>query len=129
MSQVSNPKKSRRPLYFTRGELGLILAAYSARVAAGEWRDYALDHLMGSAAFSIFRHTHETPVYVIEKQQRHQHSATGCWLRGNARPGDRTDVKHVATTRISKCRALAFWKNGRCDRLSSRRHLSTAERL
>ncbi|MEC7439037.1 MAG: DUF2794 domain-containing protein, partial [Pseudomonadota bacterium] len=47
MSRVSVPKKLRRQLYFSRTELSLILAAYSARVAAGEWRDYALDHLNG----------------------------------------------------------------------------------
>ena len=71
MSSVSIPKGRRRQLYFTRGELSLILAAYSARVAAGEWRDYALDHNDGIAMFSIFRHTHETPLFVIEKLQRH----------------------------------------------------------
>ena len=70
MSRVSIPKKLRRQLYFSRPELSQILAAYSARVAAGEWRDYAIDHLPGGAAFSIFRHTHETPLYVVEKQQR-----------------------------------------------------------
>ena len=71
MSRVSVPKKIRRQLYFSRTELSLILAAYSARVAAGEWRDYALDHLNGAALFSIFRHTHENPLFVIEKKQRH----------------------------------------------------------
>ena len=71
MSRVSVPKKLRRQLYFSRTELGQILAAYSARVAAGEWRDYALDHANGAALFSIFRHTHETPLFVIEKKQRH----------------------------------------------------------
>ena len=71
MSRVSIPKKLRRQLYFSRPELSQILAAYSARVAAGEWRDYAIDHLAGSATFSIFRHTHENPLFVIEKKQRH----------------------------------------------------------
>ena len=71
MSRVSVPKKLRRQLYFSRAELGQILAAYSARVAAGEWRDYALDHANGAALFSIFRHTHENPLFVIEKKQRH----------------------------------------------------------
>ena len=70
MQRISNPKKLRKPLFFNRGELGQILATYSTRVASGEWRDYAIDHLPGSAAFSIFRHTHETPLYVVEKQQR-----------------------------------------------------------
>ena len=71
MSRVSSPKRLRRQLYFSRTELSQILAAYSARVAAGEWRDYALDHMNGMALFSIFRHTHETPLFVIEKKQRH----------------------------------------------------------
>jgi len=48
VSRVSIPKKLRRQLYFSRPELSQILAAYSARVAAGEWRDYAIDHLAGS---------------------------------------------------------------------------------
>ena len=71
MQRISRPKKLRKPLFFNRTELGQILATYSTHVASGEWRDYAIDHLPGSAAFSIFRHTHETPLYVVEKQQRY----------------------------------------------------------
>ncbi|MEK9910822.1 MAG: DUF2794 domain-containing protein [Candidatus Puniceispirillum sp.] len=70
MQRISSPKKYRKPLFFNRAELGQILATYSTRVASGEWRDYAIDYFPGSAAFSIFRHTHETPLYVVEKQQR-----------------------------------------------------------
>ena len=71
MQRTSSPKKLRKTLFFNRVELGQILATYSTRVASGEWRDYAIDYLPGSAAFSIFRHTHETPLYVVEKQQRY----------------------------------------------------------
>ena len=71
MSRVSISKRLRRQLYFSRTELSLILATYSARVASGDWRDYALDHMDGVALFSIFRHTHETPLFVIEKKQRY----------------------------------------------------------
>ena len=71
MQRISRPKKLRKPLFFNRTELGQILATYSTRVASGEWRDYAIDHLPGSAAFSIFRHTHETPLYIVEKHQRY----------------------------------------------------------
>jgi len=71
MQRISSPKKLRKPLFFNRHELGQILATYSTRVASGEWRDYAIDHLPGIAAFSIFRHTHETPLYVVEKQQHY----------------------------------------------------------
>ena len=81
MSRITNPRKLRKPLFFNRFELGQILATYSSRVACGEWRDYAIDHLPGAAAFSIFRHTHETPLYVIEKQQRHPKESAQFILR------------------------------------------------
>ena len=71
MSGITSPRKLHKPLFFNRSELGQILATYSGRVACGEWRDYAIDHMPGAAAFSIFRHTHETPLFVIEKQQQH----------------------------------------------------------
>ena len=77
---MSVPKKLRRQLYFSRTELSLILAAYSARVAAGEWRDYALDHMNGVALFSIFRHTHENPLFVIERNSATQRkSRSSCF--------------------------------------------------
>ena len=81
MSRITNPRKLRKLLFFNRSELGQILATYSSRVACGEWRDYAIDHLPGAAAFSIFRHTHETPLYVIEKQQRHPKGSARFILR------------------------------------------------
>ena len=71
MQRISSPKKPHKTLFFNRTELGQILATYSTRVASGEWRDYAIDYWPGSAAFSIFRHTQETPLYIVEKQQRY----------------------------------------------------------
>jgi hypothetical protein len=56
-----------RQVAFHRGELDLILRVYSRRVAEGEWRDYALDHLEDRAVFSIFRRSSEMPIYRVEK--------------------------------------------------------------
>lgn len=53
---------------FTREELSRILGLYGQFVAAGEWRDYAIDHLREAAVFSIFRRASETPLYRIEKR-------------------------------------------------------------
>ncbi len=53
---------------FDRRELGQILRVYGRMVAAGEWRDYAIDFLSARAVFSIYRHASEVPVYTIEKQ-------------------------------------------------------------
>ena len=52
---------------FDRRELSQILAVYGRQVAAGEWRDYALDFGRDSAVFSVFRRTTEWPLYRIEK--------------------------------------------------------------
>jgi hypothetical protein len=57
-------------IHFNRCELEEILRLYGRRVAAGEWRDYALDFGCEKAVFSVFRHTSEVPLYRIEKCPR-----------------------------------------------------------
>jgi len=52
---------------FDRQELRTLLDLYGAKVAAGEWRDYALDFTPTRAVFSIFRRASEAPLYRIEK--------------------------------------------------------------
>lgn len=52
---------------FDRRELDAILRVYGRKVAEGEWRDYAIDHLQDRAVFSIFRRTSEYPLYRVEK--------------------------------------------------------------
>lgn len=52
---------------FDRPELDAILRVYGFMVAAGEWRDYAIDGLKDRAEFAVFRHTSEVPIYRIVK--------------------------------------------------------------
>lgn len=52
---------------FDRRELNTILGVYGSKVAAGEWRDYALDFGRDKATFSIFRRSSEQPLYRIVK--------------------------------------------------------------
>jgi len=47
-----------------------ILGVYGHFVAAGEWRDYAIDCLGDAAVFSIFRQASEMPLYRIEKRPK-----------------------------------------------------------
>jgi hypothetical protein len=61
-------RKNAKATYFSRLELNSLLSVYSQRVASGEWRDYAIDHRPGLAVFSIFRHTHERPLFAIAKR-------------------------------------------------------------
>lgn len=53
---------------FTREELTRILALYGRMVAAGEWRDYAMDFTRDLAAFAAFRRAAENPQTRIEKR-------------------------------------------------------------
>jgi hypothetical protein len=55
---------------FDRRELDRILGLYGRKVAAGEWRDYAIDFLRDRAVFSVFRRSSEVPIYRIEKNPR-----------------------------------------------------------
>src|SRR5689334_25446178 len=53
---------------FSRRELDRLLRLYGRKVAAGEWRDYAIDFLKDRAVFSVFRRASEVPIYRIEKK-------------------------------------------------------------
>ena len=55
---------------FDRAELTAILKVYGRMVSAGEWRDYAIDHLREAAVFSVFRRTSEMPLYRIRKEPK-----------------------------------------------------------
>lgn len=65
----SAPQKPAQ-ISFDRRELSAILNLYGRMVAAGEWRDYAIDMLRDEAVFSIFRRTSEMPLYRVVKTPR-----------------------------------------------------------
>lgn len=60
--------RSAAPVAFDRKELNHILDLYGRMVAAGKWRDYALDFGRDAAIFSAFRRAAERPEYRIEKR-------------------------------------------------------------
>lgn len=67
--QIRPPANSAAvPVYFERLEMDAIMNVYGRMVAAGEWRDYALNMHRDRAVFSIFKRAAEMPIYRIEKQ-------------------------------------------------------------
>ncbi|MCR4524054.1 MULTISPECIES: DUF2794 domain-containing protein [Bosea] len=68
-SAVVNFPAPSRPatVTFDRRELSELLNLYGRMVAAGEWRDYAIDFLKDKAQFSVFRRSSEMPLYRIVK--------------------------------------------------------------
>ena len=68
MDNVANlPLTPPTQVAFTRLELDRILSLYGRMVAAGHWRDYALDLGARSASFSAFRRAAENPEVRIVK--------------------------------------------------------------
>jgi hypothetical protein len=65
---VARDRPALPQVTFDRPELNRILAVYGRMVAAGEWRDYALDFLEDMAVFSIFRRASEQPLFRVEKR-------------------------------------------------------------
>ena len=68
----SGPQPPRQKPFtgFDRRELNTILNLSGRKVAAGEWRDYALDFLKDRALFSVYKRASEQPLYVIEKNPK-----------------------------------------------------------
>jgi hypothetical protein len=64
------PASARAPgqVGFDRAELSRILDLYGRMVAAGHWKDYAIDLGREAAVFAAFRRTAENPEYRIEKR-------------------------------------------------------------
>ena len=67
---AASPLAPAARVTFDRRELNRIFGLYGRKVAAGEWRDYAIDFLRDRAVFSVFRRTSEVPLYRIEKSPR-----------------------------------------------------------
>lgn len=64
---IQHKKPAEKQVTFNRKELDTILRVYGFMVAAGEWRDYAIDHMKDKAVFSIFRRASEMPMFYVEK--------------------------------------------------------------
>ena len=60
-------------IYFSKYELTFILNLYSKQVSFGSWRDYAIDSKIDIAVFSIYRHTHDQPMYQVVKTSKKGH--------------------------------------------------------
>lgn len=67
---ASSGTETVRQIVFNRQELTAILAVYGRKVAAGEWRDYAIDLNRDKAVFSVFRRASECPLFRIEKDPK-----------------------------------------------------------
>jgi len=91
-------------LAFDRSELSMILTVYGRMVAAGKWRDYAIDHQWDRAVFSIFRGAAEQPIYRVEKTRgdgrQPGYSVVGIDGRILQRGGDLREVLRVLDRKL-----------------------------
>ena len=63
-------KIEKKFIFFSKMELTSILNLYSKQVSKGYWKDYALDSKIDNAIFSIYRHTHDKPIFQIIKNSQ-----------------------------------------------------------
>jgi hypothetical protein len=61
---------SSAQVVFDRAELDAIMQIYGRMVAAGHWRDYAIDLGTEFATFSAFRRASERPEYRVVKDPK-----------------------------------------------------------
>lgn len=65
---VAFPGRGAQQVGFERAELMRILDLYGRMVAAGQWRDYAMDFDRNAATFAAFRRAAERPQARVEKR-------------------------------------------------------------
>lgn len=75
---VAFPGRISSQVGFERLEMQRILDLYGRMVAAGEWRDYAIDFGRDMACFAAFRRAAERPQVRIEKRPSLR-SRQGMW--------------------------------------------------
>ena len=72
LHRIEDFRRPANPLhhatFFNRTELNQLLSLYSSRVMSGEWRDYAIDQRAGTAVFSIYRRSHDQPLFTVAKR-------------------------------------------------------------
>ena len=110
MSQVIRLAETpafRRHLFFSRAELNQLLSLYSRRVAAGEWRDYAIDHRPGIASFSVFRNSLERPTYSIMKYLNGDRTVDYRVVAGGRRLKQGKDLAEVLVTLERQLRVVS----------------------
>lgn len=91
-------RKAKSFVHFDRSELMRLMNTYSRQVASGAWRDYAIDHLDGMAMFSIFRSTHETPLFTVIKLGS-EHKNAGQYLALHSGELDQTKFRYQQRAR------------------------------
>jgi hypothetical protein len=70
--------QSQLQVGFDKAELSRIVDLYGRMVAAGLWKDYAMEFGREAASFWAFRRSAERPEYRIEKRPA-LHSRQGMW--------------------------------------------------
>jgi hypothetical protein len=63
--QLYEYRHRSKQVCFDRLELNQLLSLYSRRVRGGEWKDYAIGHGDGMAAFSVFRNSSDRPLFTV----------------------------------------------------------------
>jgi hypothetical protein len=71
-------RSSSPQIGFDRSELKRIMDLYGRMVAAGQWKDYAIEFRDDAAVFWAFRRTAERPEYKVEKRPALQ-ARQGMW--------------------------------------------------
>lgn len=83
--RLADFRRRQKRVFFSRLELHQLLSLYSRQVMRGEWRDYAIDQQDAAALFSVFRHTHESPLYTIVKTGPEARAGQYALLQGRRR--------------------------------------------
>ena len=62
--------KGKEKVTFSKNDLNSIIQIYSKKVSNGIWKDYSINFEKNYAEFSIYKHTHASPEFLIVKDKK-----------------------------------------------------------
>lgn len=110
--RIADFRRRQKRVFFSRPELNQLLSLYSLQVARGEWRDYAIDQHESSALFSVFRHTHESPLYTIVKSGPGSRQGDYALLQGRRRLATGASLAEVMATLLRALGPMLVKRDG-----------------
>ena len=105
-------KSEKNFVFFSKKELSSILNLYSKQVSIGFWKDYALDSQVENATFSVYKHSHDKPMYrIIKNSQKGFRNKPNFYIKKDEKIISKSIDLYIILSKFEKKLSIKNFKN------------------
>ena len=105
-------KIEKKFVFFSKKELSSILNLYSRQVSKGFWKDYALDSKIENAIFSVYKHSHDKPMYqIIKNSQKEFRGKPNFYIKKDEMIINKSNNLYIILSKFEKKLSIKNLKN------------------